>query len=125
MSISLEASLGPRGGALLIEPDDAARRSLQLMLQGWGYAVRSFSAAAPALADAYAGDAHLLLVAHCLLSEGSAILQQLRQRGWQGRAILLADSRTSALIGEAAQAGFVEVLEKPVGRLELLNALAR
>lgn len=126
MLISLPPDLEGGGRVLLIEPEDSVRRGLQLMLQGWRFSVRSFSAAAPALADADAEDAHVLLVAQRLLgSDGGAVLRALRQRGWQGRAILLAESRSSALVADALETGFSAVLEKPVGRLDLLNALAK
>ncbi|WP_197054233.1 hypothetical protein [Sphingomonas sp. 37zxx] len=112
--------------ALIIEPEDSVRRSLQLMLQGFRFAVRSFGALAPALADSYARDAHVLLVAHDVLNSGDrALLSALRQSGWQGRAILVARSPTTDLADEARHAGFAAIVDKPIGRLELLNALSK
>lgn len=122
----LENNIRAGKRALLIEPEDATRRALQLLLQGWRFEVRSYCAAAAALSDAFADDADVLLVAHCLPEgDGSAALNTLRGRGWKGQAILIADSGSRALAAEARQAGFTAVLDRPVGRLDLLEALRR
>lgn len=121
-----EASFSGNRRALIIEPEDSARRSLQLMLQGWRFVVRSFGALAPALADPHARDAQVMLVAHDVLSGGDgAMLLVLREAGWQGRAILVADALTADLAREAQRAGFAAVVDKPIGRLDLLNALMK
>lgn len=126
MSTILEARFQAGKRALLIEAEDATRRLLQLLLQGWRFEVRAFSHPTPALADGYADTSHVLLVAHRLPeAEGSAILVAMRQRGWEGRSILIAESRTGDLVEHARQVGFSAVLGKPVGRLDLLEALVK
>jgi len=126
MSTVLEASLDGGQRALLVEPDDQTRRTLQMLLQGWKFVVRSFSAAMPALADGYADSAHVLLVAQRFPdADGQTVLLWMRQRGWRGRAIMVADLQTAELVGDARESGFAAVLGKPVGRLDLLEALLR
>lgn len=126
MSTIQEASLERGSRVLLIEPEDATRRSLQLMLQGWRLDVRSFGIARAAFADSYARSAHVLLVGHRLEEgNGSDVLQSMKRSGWSGRAILVADTRSLALVEQARQCGFSTVLSKPVGRLDLLNALVK
>ncbi|UZK69670.1 response regulator [Sphingomonas sp. S1-29] len=119
---SATATGAPR--AVIVEPEDSVRRSLQLMLQGLRFAVRSFGGVA--LANAYARDAHVLLLAEGVFDIGGrALLSVLRESQWQGRAILVAGSPRTALAESADSAGFAAVLAKPVGRLDLLSALAK
>lgn len=127
MLISVEPSYRvARDRALLIEPDDTTRRALQIMLEGCRLEVRSFAAATPALADFADRNPHVLCVAHILPDgDGPMILCLMRQRGWEGRAILITDMGSQRLIDAADDAGFAAVLDKPVGRLELINALVR
>lgn len=109
---------------LLVEDEDAARRSLQLFLTGQGYRVRAFSAAATAIAEPSPGEASLL-VADYRLPDGDAIslLAALRQRGWQGRAILVTGYGSERLKGMAHAAGFEAVIDKPLRHNDLLSAL--
>lgn len=116
---------GARERVLLVDSQDDSRRALQLLLQGCGMDVRAFASAAAAMAEATVDQIRTLLIARDL-SDGDAIhlLRQLALRGWRGRAILIGQSH-AALDEEARAAGFAHVVKKPVGRLELLGALAR
>jgi CheY-like chemotaxis protein len=116
---------GLRERVLLVDSQDESRRALQLLLQGCGMEVRAFASAAAAMAETTLDQIRTLLIAR-ELSDGDAIhvLRQLATRGWKGRAILIGQSH--AELDEAARdAGFAGVVKKPVGRLELLGALAR
>ena len=110
---------------LLVEDEDGVRRSLQLFLTGRGYRVRAFSAVAPAIADPGSDDA-ALLVADFRMPDGDGLtlLAGLRERGWQGRAILVTAYPSEQLTRSAASAGFAAVIEKPLRHEELLNSLA-
>lgn len=109
---------------LLIEGDDGARRALQLLLQGHGFEVQSFSSARRALADPVCDEAGYLLVERITAdADGLGVLGVLRGRGWQGRAVLMADAADAHR--EAGRlAGFAAVIDKPVRSSELLSALA-
>jgi CheY-like chemotaxis protein len=118
-------SRGVRERVLLVDSQDDSRRALQLLLQGCGMDVRAFASAAAAMAEATIEQIRTLLIAR-ELADGDAIhlLRQLAIRGWKGRAILIGQSHAE-LDDDARAAGFAHVVKKPVGRLELLGALAR
>lgn len=110
---------------LLVEDDDAVRRSLQLLLHWNGYRVRAFSSAAAALADPAAPQARVL-VADFRLNDGDGlgVLRALRRMGWQGRSILITGHSSPTLIDAAYAGGFDAVLEKPLHQQRLISALA-
>jgi FixJ family two-component response regulator len=115
----------PRPLVLLVEDDDGVRRSLQLLLTGRGFRVRSFATAGPALADAEAREASLLVADYRLPDgDGVALLAALRARGWDGRAVLTTAFPSRTLEEAARAAGYAAVLEKPLRHQELLGALA-
>jgi CheY-like chemotaxis protein len=125
-AISPTVSHGERPLVLLVEDDDAIRRSVQLLLAGRGYRVRAFAAAAPAIADPASWDAQLLLADYRLPDgDGVSLLAALRGRGWAGRAVLTTAYPSAALTDAAHAAGFEVVIEKPLRREELLDALTR
>lgn len=110
---------------LLIEDDDGIRRSLQLLLQGQGYDVRSFASATPALADPVSAEAQCLVIDYMLTdSDGVAVLRTLRERGWSGVAVLITAFASTEVREAARNAGFSAVLDKPFRDNELVNALA-
>lgn len=110
---------------LLVEDEDGVRRSLQLFLTGRGYRVRAFSAVAPAIADPASREATLLVADYRLPDgDGLTLLAGLRQRGWQGRAILVTAYPSEQLARTAATAGFAAIIEKPLRHEELLGSLA-
>lgn len=115
----------PRPLVLLVEDEDGVRRSLQLYLTGRGYRVRAFSAVAPAIADPASNEAALLVADYRLPDgDGLTLLAGLRQRGWQGRAILVTAYPSEQLAQIAATAGYATIIEKPLRHEELLGSLA-
>ncbi|WP_233503415.1 DNA-binding transcriptional response regulator [Sphingomonas psychrotolerans] len=110
---------------LLIDSDDGLRRTLQLLLAGNGYDVRSFASATQALADSACGEADFLIVGDMLLDTSAAnVVAELRERGWQGRAIRIGDLGDANQVNTAADS-FASIITRQGGRLELLGALAR
>ena len=126
MPVHPEPQQAPRGRILLLEDDDGVRRSLQLLLQGHGFEVRSFAAATPALADPLSANVDFLVTDNRLPDgDGVSALRTLRARGWRGRAVLIT-AFPSETVSEAAQAaGFSAILEKPLRQQLLLAALSR
>jgi FixJ family two-component response regulator len=110
---------------LLVEAEPAVRRSLQLVLEGSGFAVRSYALGAALLADPCAASA-MGLVADCLLpdSSGWAVLRALRTAGFTGRAILLTAHPSRELAIRAREEGFMRVLQKPLADRVLREAVA-
>jgi FixJ family two-component response regulator len=115
-----------RPQVLLVHADDATRRSLQLLLNGWGFEVRAFSAATSALVDSHAAKADILLVDDQLTAgETGTMLAALRRTGWGGRAILMSHSSGEALNNMSTLAGFAAIVRNPPREVELRAALSR
>ena len=75
---------------LLIEDDEAVRRSLQLLLHWRGYDVRSFASAGPVLDGDGVGNIDVLVTDYRLPDgDGIGVLRALRRSGWSGKAILI------------------------------------
>jgi CheY-like chemotaxis protein len=110
---------------LLIEDDEAVRRSLQLLLHWRGYDVRSFGSAAPVLDGRGIDDIDILVTDYRLPDgDGLGVLRALRRSGWDGKAILITAFPSPALTESARATGFDAVLEKPLRQHELVGALA-
>lgn len=111
--------------AVVIEDDDGVRRSLQLLLHGWGFHVRAFSGAQPALSGEAFGNADVLIADYRLPDgNGLDVMRKLRDRGWAGRAVLITAFPSEPLRAVAISCGFSSVLEKPVRRQTLSAAIA-
>lgn len=118
--------LSERRRVILVEDDEAVRRSLQLLLSWRGYDVLSYSNAASVISRSKEDKATDLLVVDYRLPDGDGlgVLRALRRDGWAGRAILITAFSTPALIDSARACGFDAVLEKPLRQHELVGALA-
>jgi len=115
---------GVRPRAVLVEDDEAVRRSLQLLLHGRGYDVRSYATAAPFLVDPRPDDTDLLVTDYRLPDgDGLGILRAMRRSGWHGRSVLITAFPSAALLDSARACGFDAVLEKPLRPNELVGAL--
>ena len=114
----------PRRRAVLVEDDEAVRRSLQLVLHARGYDVRSFASAGPLL-DGFTAEGIDLLVTDYRLPDGDGlgVLRALRRSGWHGRAVLITAFPSDTLADSARACGFDAVLEKPLRPNELIGAL--
>lgn len=125
MEDQAQSDTDDRPQVLLVEDDDAIRRSLQLLLHWNGYRVRAFASAATAIADPATPQARLL-VADFRLNDGDGlgVLRALRRLGWAGRSILITGYSSQTLIDAAYKGGFDTVLEKPVHQQQLISALA-
>jgi FixJ family two-component response regulator len=111
---------------LVVDDDPAVRRSLQLLLQGSGYEVRSFASGKTLLTD------DKVISADCLITDyrmdecdGLDTLAQMRMKGWSGHAILISGFWSMSLVHTASEAGFEAVLEKPLRQHALTKALER
>jgi len=110
---------------LLIEDDEAVRRSLQLLLHWRGYDVRSFASAGPVLDSDGVGEIDVLVTDYRLPDgDGIGVLRALRRSGWNGKAILITAFPSTTLTESAQAIGFDAVLEKPLRQHELVGALA-
>jgi FixJ family two-component response regulator len=126
MTHDLMPSEQRRPQVLLVEDDHGVRRSLQLLLRGRGLDVRAYASGAALLADPHA------LSAACLVADyrmpevsGFDVLRGLRDLGWMGRALLISGFPSADLVARAHQAGFSDVIEKPLLDSVLVEAVER
>ena len=121
----MSSRIAPRGlTVLLVEDDEGVRRSLQLLLEWNGFDVRAHALAASAMGLETLDRIDLLVADHALQDgDGIALLDRLRQAGWQGRAVLITAQPSDELAERAREAGFHSVLAKPLARHELIRAL--
>jgi len=110
---------------LLVEDEPALRRSLQLVLQGSGFTVRSYGSGATLLADPDAGGADALVADYRLPDgDGLSVLRGLQAVGFRGQAILITAFGSPDLAVRAREAGFDRVFEKPLADRVLRDALS-
>ncbi len=111
---------------LLVEDDDAVRRSLQLLLVGQGYEVRAYPGGGGLAREpeALAADC---MVADLITADGDAVslLGDLRGAGWAGPAVLISGQLTNEWAERALAHGYAAAFAKPVGGSVLVKCLAR
>ncbi|MCT2398347.1 response regulator [Novosphingobium mangrovi (ex Huang et al. 2023)] len=111
---------------IVVEDNVAVRRSLLLLLHGRGWDVRAYSSARSMLDDPQADSATCLVADYRLADlDGVELLNQLRERGWQGQALLVTGYPSPELENAAYAAGYAQVIEKPVGDLTLPETIRR
>lgn len=115
-----------RRRVLLVEDDDAVRRSLQLLLSAHGYEVRAYPTGAGLARDSEAlrTDA---MIADLVIPDGNAVtlLTELREAGWEGPAILISGHLTNEWAERALAHGYCAAFAKPIGDSVLTKCLAR
>ncbi len=114
----------PRPMVLLIEDEPSLRRSMQLLLRGHGFDVRSYATRGAVLADPAAWGAAGLISDYRLPDgDGVDLLGRLRALGFAGGAILITAFGSKDLRERAALAGFHRVFDKPLADRTLTVAL--
>ena len=110
---------------LLVEDDDAVRRSLQLLLSAHGYMVRSYPSAV-GLAQDSAALACTCVVADLIMPQIDALqlLAELRTAGWTGKAVLISGHVDQRWEEKARAAGYDAVLPKPISDSVLIRTMA-
>ncbi|MCR5872189.1 MULTISPECIES: hypothetical protein [unclassified Sphingomonas] len=92
---SSSAPADKAAGALdivLVDPDDAARRDLHLLLSGQRHRVRAYDSPVALVADPEAVAAHWLIVSVRGGAESLAAVGRLRFRGWTGRLAVIVEA---------------------------------
>jgi DNA-binding response OmpR family regulator len=107
--------------ALVVDDDADARRHTAALLELAGWQVREATGVADALSQA-ALDLDLV-VTDLLGGAGPALLRRLRATGSEARFLVVADEVTEAARTEAAAAGALACLAKPLGPRLLLDFL--
>ncbi|MGE5722583.1 MAG: response regulator [Sphingomonadales bacterium] len=111
---------------LVVEDDNAVRRSLQLLLRSRGYEVRAYPTAKLAMGDPQS------LATDCLIADlvmpggdGIALLHHLRSHDWAGPAMLISGYLTPEAETRAHDAGFTAIFKKPLPETVIVSALER
>lgn len=126
MSLSEASGAVERPQVLLAEDDPAVRRSLQLLLHGQGYDVRSYASGSALLADPKARGAACFVADYKMPGmDGVETIMALRGEGWTGPAILLTAFHSPELNARAHQAGFSVILAKPLHERSLADTLSK
>lgn len=96
------------------------------MLRSRGYHVSGYTSGQALVSDPDALSAHCVVLDYRMPDiDGFAILQQLRERGWTGSAIMISGFHDAVLARRAREAGFDHVLAKPLIGRALLEAIGR
>lgn len=109
---------------LLVEDDDAVRRSLQLLLRSRGYDVRAHPSAVGLAKDAAALSSDCL-IADLMMPHLDAIqmLGEFRAAGWAGKSILISGHLDTRWQAKASAAGYDAVLSKPISDSVLVRTV--
>lgn len=111
---------------MVTDDDHAVRRSIQLMLCSRGYNVLSYTTGKALLADPKSKCADCLVVDYCMPDvNGLVVLETLRARGWQGKAIMISAYCGPLLEIRARQAGFDGLIAKPNVARAIIDAVER
>jgi DNA-binding NarL/FixJ family response regulator len=108
--------------ALVVDDEPQARRHVAALLELSGWEVHEAAGIGEALRTADAVDPDLV-VTDVLGGAGTAMLRRLRARGSEARFLVIADHLSEAIRTEAAAAGALACLAKPLGPRLLLDFL--
>lgn len=109
---------------ILVEDDDAVRRSLQLLLRSRGYEVRAYPTAVGLARDTVALDG-ACLIADLMMPQVDAIqlLREFQAAGWRGKSVLISGFLDATKEADARAAGYDAVLAKPISDSVLVRTV--
>ncbi|AMK26271.1 MULTISPECIES: response regulator transcription factor [Sphingobium] len=114
----------PKIPIVILDDDSGSRRSMQLLLQGRGFDVRSFASPELLIADVKVSAPACLVTDYRMAGhDGLQVLDALRAAGWRGAAILVTAYGSPELMQKAIAQGFQAVLDKPCKESALVNAV--
>ena len=120
----MDFSAAPTSSVLLVEDDDAVRRSLQLLLRARGYEVRAYPSAVGLAEDLDARKCGCI-VADLMMPQVDAIqlLAEFHAAGWRGKSILISGYLDAKWEERARAAGYDAVLSKPISESVLVRTV--
>lgn len=109
---------------LLVEDDDAVRRSIQLLLKSQGFEVRAYPSPVGLATDDEALRCRCM-IADLVMPQIDAIqlLAQLQAAGWAGKSILISGFLDPGWEAKALTAGYDRVLHKPISDSVLVRTV--
>lgn len=112
------------GIVYVVDDDDAVRDATQLLLETYGFAVRTFPSAATFLAGfSYGSAACIVLDLHMPQMGGLELVQALRSWGADTPVVVMSGRRDAATDAELGQAGVAAILSKPCDDEVLIAAI--
>jgi two-component system, LuxR family, response regulator FixJ len=108
---------------LILDDDHAARDSLRMLMEAYGYRVKVFGTVQAFQQERLDADCCLILDVHLDGVSGLEILAQIRGRGLVVPAVLVSGLTTRAMLDSAARLGALALLEKPINVDVLLAAI--
>ena len=110
------------GRVVVIEDDENVRRSLTMVLRARGFAVEVFRSGVELLSNRTPIDAHCMIIDYKMPRiDGLALLSRLREAGNTTPALMMTGFFSTTLRDRALEAGFAEVLEKPMQGAPLMT----
>lgn len=113
-----------RGSVIIVDDDDAVRKSLKFALELEGLTVRAFASGAELLSATDLPRRGCLVVDYYMpLMNGVDLVHSLRRRKVDLPAILITSSATGDMRRSAARAGIRHILEKPLEDSSLVDSI--
>jgi FixJ family two-component response regulator/signal transduction histidine kinase len=110
----------------VVDRDDLFRNTIRGVLESNGYLVQDYTSS-EAFLEGYAPGqpACLLIDAHLPGMNGLELLHRLRKSGYDLPAVVISSSNEISIAVDAMKAGASDFIEKPFGRSEMLQCIAR
>ena len=106
--------LQARGKLVLVEDDDAVRRSITLMLRAHGFSIEAYHSGAELLCNRILPDADCFLIDYKMPGvDGLDLLGRLRSAGLLAPALMITGYVSTTLEARARAAGYSDIIEKP------------
>lgn len=118
-----DATTSARVAVALIDSDMAVRRAVQLRLQAGQFDVRAYASGWAMLAESVSRPDCIVVRDQMFEIDGFEVLRRLRERDWQGPAILVTNTPSLALATRAGRAGFDTVVDRPLVDDLMLHAV--
>jgi len=119
-----DSTQATRASVALIDGDIHVRRAVQLRLRAGLFDVRAYASGWAMLAEIEQRTDCVVVRDKMVEIDGFELLRHLRDRGWQGPAILITSTPSPELAATAAGVGFAAVLDRPLVDDLVLNAVA-
>ena len=108
---------------LIVDDDGAARHSLRIVLEAYGYSVRDFASAEDLAQDPMGADSCLILDVDLPGASGLDMLRRLRALGSRVPVVLVSGCATDTIRAEAACLEALAFFEKPIDIDALLRTI--
>ncbi|RWK76770.1 response regulator [Mesorhizobium sp.] len=109
---------------IIVEDERAARHSLRMVMEAYGYQVKDYATAEEFLREPPGASSFLILDVNLPGASGLAALQQLRALGIPVPAVLVSGRATNEMRAEVGRLDALAFFEKPIDINALLDVIA-